>query len=272
MDGPHDSAGDFDLAGAVAVVTGATRGIGRETALRFGRAGARVVIVGRTTAEAPHPVLPGTLDGVLEELTTIGVDAHAVQADLMDGDDTQRVVEATLGRYGRCDVLVNNAAFTSNGPILDVPWGRWQKGFRLQTVAPLQLVQGLVPGMLERGRGRVVNISTEVSTRLVAGLALYSVTKLAMERLTEQLHHELGGRGVSFNALHLDRSAATETWRYFYDTQGPEVALAGGDLADVVSPGLVAAQIEWMIRRPSDWSGQVIGSLAIDQLGGPRDA
>jgi NAD(P)-dependent dehydrogenase (short-subunit alcohol dehydrogenase family) len=262
----------FDLDGAVAVVTGATRGIGRETALRLGRAGARVVVVGRSTEGAPHPVLPGTLESVAAELEAAGVEARAVRADLLDGDDTARVADEVLGRFGRCDVLVNNAAFTSNGPILDVPWGRWQKGFRLQAVAPLQLAQALVPGMLERGRGRVVNVSTEVSDRLVEGLSLYAVTKLAMERLTAHLHHELGGRGVSFNALHLDRSAATETWRHVYDTQGPEIALAGGDLDDVVAPGLVAAQIEWMVRQPDAWSGQVIASRAIDDLGGPTGA
>jgi NAD(P)-dependent dehydrogenase (short-subunit alcohol dehydrogenase family) len=263
--------GSFDLTDAVAVVTGATRGIGRETALRLGRGGARVVIVGRTTEAAPHQVLPGTLEGVVEELIAEGVDALGVRADLMDGDATARVAEETLDHFGRCDVLVNNAAFTSNGPILGVPWSRWQKGFRMQAVAPLQLAQAFVPGMLERGRGRVVNISTNVTDRLVDDLSLYSVTKLAMERLTQHLHHELGGRGVSFNALHLDRSASTETWRYVYDTQGADVALAGGDVAAVVSPALIAAQIEWMVRRPDDWSGQVIGSLAIDALGGPLE-
>src|SRR6516225_7152952 len=101
------------LDGAVAVVTGSTRGIGRAVASALGRAGADVVVVGRSGSASPDPRLPGTVD--------------------------EMVVERALAWRGRCDVLVNNAAFTSNGPIMSVPWRRWQKAFRVQVVAPLQL-------------------------------------------------------------------------------------------------------------------------------------
>src|SRR5262245_59504172 len=156
----------FDLTDAVTVITGATRGIGREAALTFGRAGAKVVIVGRTTDDSPHQVLAGTLESVLAELHGEGIDARSLQADLLDEDQTQSIVDRTLEWYGRCDVLVNNAAYTSNGPILQVPWGRWQKGMRVHVTAPLQLVQGFVPGMLERGSGRVVNVSSSAAAAL----------------------------------------------------------------------------------------------------------
>jgi NAD(P)-dependent dehydrogenase (short-subunit alcohol dehydrogenase family) len=255
--------------GEVAVITGATRGIGRQTALALGKAGATVVVVGRTRDAAPHPVLPGTLEGVVGELEALGVEARAIQADLTDGEATQGIVDQTLDWYGRCDVLINNAAFTSNGGILDVPWRRWERGFRAQVVAPLQLVQGFVPGMLERGAGHVINISTEAAVRLDLGVSLYSVSKQAMERLNDYLHHELGGRGVSFNVLRVDLGVTTETWKYVYETQGPEIATLGGTVTETTTPEQVAAQIEWMVRQPVSWSGNIVRCRDIAVHGGP---
>ena len=260
----------FDIAGSVAVVTGATRGIGKQAAIALGRAGARLVLVGRTRDNTPNPVLPGTLDSVAAELATDGVEARFVQADLTDAEQTQEIVASTLDWYGRCDVLVNNAAYTSNGPILEIPSSRWQKAMRAQVVAPLQLVQGFVPGMLERGRGRVVNISSEAASTLEPGLALYSVSKQAMERLNDYLHLELGGRGVSFNVLHVDQVVATEGWQYVHDTQGADVATLGGTVTDVVQPERVGRQIEWLVRQPSDWSGHIVTLDEVEAMGGPE--
>jgi len=258
-----------DLTDAVAVVTGATRGIGRQVALLLARAGARVVVVGRTTAAHPHQVLPGTLESVVEEIIAEGHDARGVQADLIDGVATQVIIDRTLEWYDRCDILVNNAAFTSNGGILEVPWRRWEKGFRAQVIAPLQLVQGFVPGMLRRGHGRVINVSTEAASQLAPRLALYSVTKQAMERLNDYLDFEVGGAGVSFNALHIELGVTTETWQYVYDTQGAETATLGGEVLRTTAPEQVAAQIVWMACRPSTWSGHIVTCDEVAAMGGP---
>lgn len=263
------SDGLFDVSGAVTVVTGATRGIGKQAAIALGRAGARLLLVGRTRADAPNRMLPGTLDSVAAELAAEGIEARVVQADLTDADQTQEIVTRTLEWFGRCDVLVNNAAYTSNGPVLEVPWSRWQKAMRAQVVAPLQLVQGFVPGMLERGSGRVVNVSSAAASSLAAGIALYSVSKQAMERLNDYLHLELGGRGVSFNVLHIERMVATEGWQHVYDTQGEAVATMGGNVSDVVAPDGVGRQIEWLVRQPAEWSGQIVSCADVARMGGP---
>lgn len=259
----------FDLAGSVAVVTGATRGIGKQAAIALGRAGAHVVLVGRTRDDAPNPVLPGTLDSVAAELAAEGIDARLVQADLTSAEQTQAIVTSTLDWYGRCDVLVNNAAYTSNGPILEIPASRWEKAMRAQVAAPLQLVQGFVPGMLERGGGRVISISTSTAATLSPGLALYSVSKQAMERLNDYLHLELGGGGVSFNVLHIDLLVATEGWQYVHDTQGADVATLGGTVTDIVEPEPIGRQIEWLAEQPSEWSGQIVTPRGVEALGGP---
>jgi NAD(P)-dependent dehydrogenase (short-subunit alcohol dehydrogenase family) len=259
----------FDLDGAVAVVTGSTRGIGKQAAVELARGGATVVVVGRSRDAAPNPVLPGTLDSVVREIAALGADVHLVQADITDHASTQGIVDEVLGRFGRCDVLVNNAAYTSNGPLLDVPASRWQRAFHAQVVGPLQLVQGFSVGMLERGSGRIVSISSVAATSLAPGLALYSVTKQAMERWNAYVDLELGGRGVSSNVLRVDRLVKTEGWNYVRDTQGEEVATMGASVTDAMTPEQTAKQILWMIRQPSDWSGRVVSNSDIEALGGP---
>jgi NAD(P)-dependent dehydrogenase (short-subunit alcohol dehydrogenase family) len=262
---------DQTLADRVAVVTGATRGIGRQVALALGQAGARVVVVGRTSDAKPNPIFAGTLQSVVAELAAQGTDARMVQADITDGASTQQVIDDTLGWFGRCDILINNAAYTSNGPILEVPWRRWERGFRAQVVGPLQLVQGFVPGMLERGYGRVVDVSSEAASVLGPGVALYSVTKQAMERMTEYLHYEAGGRGVSFNVLHIDVAVLTATWQWVNDHEGADVATLGGLVSDQLEPEVVGRQIAWMVDQPSSWSGNIVGCREVTRLGGPGD-
>jgi citronellol/citronellal dehydrogenase len=257
------------LDGSVSVVTGATRGIGRAVASALGRAGADVVIVGRSGQTSPDPRLPGTVDDMVAELAAEGIDALAIQADLSDPDQTERIIERTLDWRGRCDILVNNAAFTSNGPIMMVPWRRWQKAFRLQVVAPLQLCQGFLPGMIERGLGRVVNVSSGAAQSLTPGLALYSTSKLAMERWSEYMSLELSGTGVAINTLRVDRIVATEGFHYVRETQGEDVATGGQGMSGVMSPAEAAAHLLWLVSQPTTWSGHTFGFEDIAGAGGP---
>jgi NAD(P)-dependent dehydrogenase (short-subunit alcohol dehydrogenase family) len=257
------------LEGAVAVVTGATRGIGRAVASVLGQAGAEIVVVGRSGQASPDPRLPGTVDEVVAALAGEGVEALAVQADLSDPDQTERIVERSLAWRGRCDILVNNAAFTSNGPIMTVPWRRWQKAFRVQVVAPLQLCQGFVPGMVERGTGRVINVSSGAAQSLTPGLALYSTSKLAMERWSEYMSLELPGTGVAFNTLRVDRIVATEGFQYVRETQGEEVATGGQGMSRVMSSAEAAAHVLWMVSQPLNWTGHTVGFEDIARAGGP---
>ncbi|MCY3967202.1 MAG: SDR family NAD(P)-dependent oxidoreductase [bacterium] len=259
----------FSIDGSVAVVTGATRGIGRQIAFRLGRSGAKLVVVGRTGADHPDALLPGSLPEVVAALAEEGIEACSVQADLTSSDDIARIVADTLEWHGGCDILVNNAAYTSNGPIIEVPWARWEKGFRVQVVGPMQLCQGLVPKMLERGTGRVLSVSSGASLSLSHNLALYSTTKQAMERWSEYMHLELGGQGVTFNVLRVDSIVSTEGWWHVYNTQGEDIATGGNGLDTLQTPEYAATCAEWMIRQPDDWSGHSTGFKDIEALGGP---
>ncbi len=249
---------DFELDGAVCVVTGATRGIGRVTARKLGSAGAHVVIVGRSTRERPDAFAPGTLEEVEAQLTGEGIPVLAVQADLTDPAQVDLVVERTLEWRGRCDVLVNNAAYTSNGSILEVPPRRWQTGFQMQVTTPLQLCQAFVPGMLDRGNGRVLNVGTRAAREMIENLPLYGTTKTAAERMTLWWDFEFGGRGVSFNVFRIDSVVTTEGWHVVLEQQGEEIATGSYTTAELVAPEECADIIEWMVRQPSSWSGQII--------------
>jgi citronellol/citronellal dehydrogenase len=270
VEGERSRSPEVGIDGCVAVVTGATRGIGRAVASALGRAGADVVIVGRSGQASPDPRLPGTVEDMVAELAAEGIDALAIQADLSDPDQTERIIEGTLSwRDGRCDILVNNAAFTSNGAIMTVPWRRWQKAFRLQVVAPLQLCQGFLPGMVERGVGRVVNVSSGAAQSLTPGLALYSTSKLAMERWSEYMSLELSGTGVAINTLRVDRIVATEGFHYVRETQGEDVATGGQGMSGVMSPGGAAAHLLWLVSQPTSWTGHTVGFEDIVGAGGP---
>src|SRR4051812_28958400 len=224
--------GELSLRGAVAVITGASRGIGREAARALGRRGSSVVLVARSTKGEPHQQLPGTLDDVEEALRAEGIDVRSVQADLTDADDVQQIIDRTLEWFGRCDVLVNNAGYTSNGPMIQIPARRWQHAFRVAVITPMQLDQGFVPGMLERGAGRVVSVSSGASQSLMPNLGMYGVSKLAMERWNEYMEAELGGGGVSFNTLRVDRLVPTEGFQSVLERRGEAMATGGNGIQE----------------------------------------
>ena len=120
--------------GAVCVITGATRGIGKSAAVSFARRGAHLVLVGRSTEHSPNRGgLPGTLESVAGELQALGAGVTTVAANLSQPDDVQRVADATTKQFGRCDVLVNNAAVSFLGMFLDVAPRTLAGGSRCQS-------------------------------------------------------------------------------------------------------------------------------------------
>lgn len=261
-----DSSTDETLAGRVAVVTGATRGIGRAVARALAAADARLVLVGRSTNEHPNSTLPGTLEEAAEELRASGAEVLTINADLGSPDDTDRIAETTLAAFGGCDILVNNAAFMPSGPVLGMPSRRWLAILRINAVAPLQLCQALVPGMFERGWGRVLNVSSGASNGGPPDLFMYGSSKHCLDRLTVSLHAEAGGRGVAFNAVQVG-TVATEM--YFHSAQTGILERQGTVIERIFDPAAVADAFVWLLRQPADYSGRVLtfdDLIALDVL------
>ena len=145
------------LDGKVAIVTGASRGIGKAAALLFGTEGARVVCAARTLGEGEH-ILEGSLSTTVSEIKQAGGTALAVQTDVSSEESCRRLVESTRQQFGRIDVLVNDAALNYYIPIKDYPIRRWFRAFTVNVHAPFMLSQMVLADMMQQRSGAIVKI------------------------------------------------------------------------------------------------------------------
>ena len=153
-----------DISGKVAIMTGASRGVGKEAALALARRGAKVVLAARTVEPHPDPTLPGTLGETLHQIEQAGGEAIAVATDLAKVEDLQNLVDRTVERFGGVDILINNAAATVgdywNDTFLELSREDWLYQFDVNVHAPFTLMQLTIPIMTKRGGGRIINVTT----------------------------------------------------------------------------------------------------------------
>ena len=174
--------------GNTALVTGATAGIGYAIALELARQGAAVVVHGRNAERGAKTV---------QQIENAGGTARFVAADLSDADDVRRLA----AEAGDVDILVNNAGIYEFASTFDTDDADFDAHFDTNLRAPYILVQKLVPGMIERGRGSVVNISTVAASTPSADAGIYGASKAALDLLTKVWADEFGGAGVRVNAI-----------------------------------------------------------------------
>ncbi len=155
---------ELDLAGKVAIMTGASRGVGKEAALYLARRGAKVVLAARSVEPHPDPSQPGTLGETLHQIEQAGGEGFAVATDLAKEEDLRNLVERTVERFGGVDILVNNAAATTgdywNKTFLELSREEWLYQFDVNLHAPITLMQLCIPIMEKRGGGRVINVTS----------------------------------------------------------------------------------------------------------------
>lgn len=179
----------MELEGKVAIVTGASRGVGRNMALELARAGADIVVAARTE-QVKDPKLPGTIAEAAEEIQALGRRAIAVRTDVTDEESIEAMVRRTLEEFGRIDVLVNNAGIMAPGNLADVPLKRWDLVMRVNVRGPVACCRAVWPHMVERRDGVIINISSILAEDAGGGNISYSLTKQALRKLSEGLAQE----------------------------------------------------------------------------------
>lgn len=254
--------------GRVALVTGASRGIGLSIAERFGAEGAAVALVART-AEPGSSRLPGSLGEAVDRIRAAGGRAVAVPADLSVRAEVETIVARAEAALGPVDTLVNNAGVNFYGPALDVAERRYRLMFQIMVHASFRLCQLAVPGMVERGRGWVLNITSKQARHPQGppypdwsrdGCVPYGMCKAAIDRLTTGLAAELEGTGVGVAAL--------GTWGLVVTPGVAVVSPHTPDNTPVEPDGAMAdAALALCTTDPADMTGRI--GYSMDLLGRP---
>jgi NAD(P)-dependent dehydrogenase (short-subunit alcohol dehydrogenase family) len=238
----------MELEGKVAIVTGASRGVGAATARALAAAGVSVACAARATDDARLP-LPGTIDETVSAISEAGGTALAVPTNLADDDAVRSMVATTVAELGRVDILVNNAAITFPGDI-DLPMKRFDLIFDVDLRAPVIAAQAVLPGMIERSEGAIVNVSSAAALNYYPGQMAYGMAKAALEHFTVSLAEQLRPHHIAVNTFRIDVPVASE---------GFLAALPDWDHSDWEPPEVAAEGILWMLRQPPDYTGHNAG-------------
>jgi NAD(P)-dependent dehydrogenase (short-subunit alcohol dehydrogenase family) len=237
------------LTSRVAIVTGASQGIGKAIALAFGREGAKVVATARTTA---------AISAVVDQLREIGTEGLAVTADLSVETDIRRIAEETFAKFGRIDILVNNAAIIHPRiDLVDFEVDLWRKVIDVNLTAPAIITQAVLPLMIENRSGKIINISSIGGRKGGAGRTAYRVTKAGLISLTESVAAEVKEYGIDVNCI-CPGGVDTEGYREAFNNRGRE------DNPALMRPEDIAAVAVFLA---SDASSAITGA-AIDAFGG----
>lgn len=240
----------------VAVVTGASRGIGKRLCVDLARAGYDIVCTARSSKDRPGK-LPGTNEETARLVNEEGRRAMPVALDVRDEEGVAKLAERVYSEWGRCDLLVNNAALAPPRPALEDSTKRWRTGVDVNVNGPFYMVYYLAPRMVEAGEGRVVNISSGVSHMPEFGRAGYMTTKAALEAMTRALAFDLSGK-VAVNCIQLE----VAVWTEGFAATLPEDAPVEFEDAVIMSDALL-----WFAKQPIDYTGKVLSIAQLREMG-----
>lgn len=260
------------LAGKVAIVTGASKRLGRCYAMALARAGAHVIALARTMGDDPTEL--GTLLEVETTARSMGLAVTARQCDLADSDAVRRVTEETGREFGSIDVIVNNAVmFSRRIECRGISTQDWDTAFNVNVRAPYVLVDTALPFM-QSGGGSVINITSLAAGRTGKGggahkgLLLYGLTKAALNRLTTWYSAELADRNVAVNAI-----SPGDVSVYLRLANGLGADIADDQIVDgeQVDEAFWGDPVVWLAgARPADMTGEILHTYTFGEEWGPK--
>lgn len=245
------------LDGKVALVTGASRGVGAATAVALAEAGCDVACAARATRTHPQRT-SGTLDETVERIASTGRRGLAVPTNLAVDAEVEAMVDRTVEHFGRLDILINNAAITFIGD-LDIPLHRYDLIMQVNLRAPLIALRQATPAMQAAGGGSVVNVSSVAALFPHASLMVYGISKIGLERLTVDAASQLAASSIAVNCFRIDVAVASEG----FVANTPGVDHSNWEPSEVAAEGIV-----WMVRQPPSYSGRRESMFALRQREG----
>jgi len=238
----------MELEETIAIVTGASRGVGAATARALGAAGVKVACAARSTATNPQST-PGTLDLTVDQIRSEGGEAIAVPTNLAVDAEVIAMVATTIATYGRVDILINNAAITFPGD-LDLPMARNDLTFAVNLRAPLLAMQEVASGMKARRLGSIINVSSLAALNYFPGLMSYGASKIALEHFTVDCAAQLQSFNVAVNTFRIDIPVASEGFL----ANAPDLDHSNWEPPEVAAEGIL-----WMLRQPAAYTGNNVG-------------
>ncbi|MGQ0824155.1 MAG: SDR family NAD(P)-dependent oxidoreductase [Actinomycetota bacterium] len=236
------------LDGKVAIVTGASRGVGAAIAVLLAERGCKVACAARATDETPLS-LAGTIDGTVRRIEDAGGAALAVPTNLAHDDEINAMVATTVEHFGHVDVLVNNAAITFPGD-LDLSMKRFDLVMQVDLRAPLVAMRAVLPAMKARGDGAILNVSSLAALNYFPGLMAYGMAKAALEHMTTAAAHQIRPFGIAVNTFRIDVPVASE---------GFLANVPGADTSDWEPCEVAAEGCVWMLEQPPSYTGHNAG-------------
>lgn len=216
-----------------ALITGASSGIGKATALAFAKAGMDIALVGRSQ---------NNLDFVSKAAHEFGVEAQAFCVDLAEVAEVKAKIQAIAHEFGNIDILINNAGIGYTGNLSDTPLEDWQQVINVNLTGVFQCMMGILPGMRQQGQGTIINIASIAAKQAFAGWGAYCVSKAGLLSLSQTLAQEERANGIRVMAI-CPGSVNTEIW----DT--PTVK-ANFDRSQMLTPEIVAETILHTVLLP----------------------
>ncbi|MBI3944112.1 MAG: SDR family oxidoreductase [Chloroflexi bacterium] len=235
------------LVGKVAIITGASRGIGRSVALKLAREGADIVIAAKTTE--PDPRLPGTIYDTAQEITALGRRALPVKTNVREETDIQHMVDTTLETFGRVDIMINNAGAMWWYPVLETPAKRFDLMIDVNVRAAFLCARAVLPAMIAQNGGHIINMSPPIDFNLLPGKVGYFISKYGMTMIAMGLAEEVREHNVAVNAL----------WPVTIIESQASINFGLGDPSMWRKPEILADAVYAIVtKEPRSYSGQAL--------------